>query len=386
MADPLYTGDFFIDGNFSVKQEPLTLDSNGITASMPIPTRKIMDMPNLREYGFEFIDDSSPSTSHENGSGPTMQSPGLYQPLNANSMWCVRDPEIKCETFKMDDDDIFQVDKADLIQGPTLAELNANDENLLEDLNFDDLLLPEENSYFINVGSESSPSKTFSAPPLVQITNSCPNNNFQLSSFPTAGLYKDNLNITSEVPSSPMDPFLMSANKLDTNPSSKHSSTSSLLLQSATSSTPPPQAVSPLQQKHSTLHELLLRKEKTEKPKMGQSVPGRSVMDIGSGVVTRQGRGCPATVSRLSSSAPTHLGLDQIWQRREPRQHLLSTGSLAEAGSTSSLSTGGVLSPESHDFSHDEGFDSEDDSDHYEDFSSDEDGIYIFFFNGKILV
>jgi hypothetical protein len=33
--------------------------------------------------------------------------------------------------------------------------------------------------------------------------------------------------------------------------------------------------------------------------------------------------------------------------------------------------TGGVLSPESHDFSHDEGFDSEDDSDHYEDFSSD---------------
>jgi hypothetical protein len=32
---------------------------------------------------------------------------------------------------------------------------------------------------------------------------------------------------------------------------------------------------------------------------------------------------------------------------------------------------GGVLSPESHDFSHDEGFDSEDDSDHYEDFSSD---------------
>lgn len=33
--------------------------------------------------------------------------------------------------------------------------------------------------------------------------------------------------------------------------------------------------------------------------------------------------------------------------------------------------TGGVLSPESHDLSHDEGFDSEDDSDHYEDFSSD---------------
>lgn len=76
-------------------------------------------------------------------------------------------------------------------------------------------------------------------------------------------------------------------------------------------------------------------------------------------------------ISRLSSSAPTHLGLEeQIWQRREPRKHLHSTGSLAEAGSTSSLSTGGVLSPDPQDFSHDE-FDSDEDSEHYEDFSSD---------------
>jgi len=42
----------------------------------------------------------------------------------------------------MEEDDIFQVDKADLIQGPTLAELNANDESLLTDFNFDDFLLP----------------------------------------------------------------------------------------------------------------------------------------------------------------------------------------------------------------------------------------------------
>jgi hypothetical protein len=38
---------------------------------------------------------------------------------------------------------------------------------------------------------------------------------------------------------------------------------------------------------------------------------------------------------------------------------------------------GGVLSPESHDLSHDEGFDSEDDSDHYEDFSSDA-GLFMW--------
>lgn len=44
--------------------------------------------------------------------------------------------------FPMEEDDIFQVDKADLIQGPTLAELNANDESLLSDLNFDDFILP----------------------------------------------------------------------------------------------------------------------------------------------------------------------------------------------------------------------------------------------------
>lgn len=49
---------------------------------------------------------------------------------------------------------------------------------------------------------------------------------------------------------------------------------------------------------------------------------------------------------------------------------MLSTSSLVEAGSTSSLSTGGLLSPELPDFSLDE--ESDDDSDaHYEDFSSD---------------
>uniref|UniRef100_A0A182JF22 Uncharacterized protein n=1 Tax=Anopheles atroparvus TaxID=41427 RepID=A0A182JF22_ANOAO len=80
-----------------------------------------------------------------------------------------------------------------------------------------------------------------------------------------------------------------------------------------------------------------------------------------------------SSMSRLSSSAPTHIsGFEQIWQRREPRPHLLSTGSLAEAtGSTSSLSTGSVLSPEAPDYSHDEGY--SDDSDHYEDYSSGED-------------
>lgn len=52
----------------------------------------------------------------------------------------------------MEEDDIFQVDKADLIQGPTLAELNANDESLLADLNFDDFLLPAQQQSMFMAG------------------------------------------------------------------------------------------------------------------------------------------------------------------------------------------------------------------------------------------
>lgn len=109
------------------------------------------------------------------------------------------------------------------------------------------------------------------------------------------------------------------------------------------------------------------------------------------------GTSSKSKVSRLSMSAPTQsMGLEQIWARREPRPHLLSTGStaglgLTEAGSTSSLSTGGALSPDPlghlDPLSHDEGYeDSDDDSDHYDDYSSDN-GSYstFFFFNLKII-
>ncbi|KAJ9596242.1 hypothetical protein L9F63_027135 [Diploptera punctata] len=383
MADPVYSGDFFLESGFSVKQEPISMDTGNCTASMPIPARKMMDLSELRDFGFELLDvSSSPSTSNDvNTNTSTIQ--GNSSLFQIGNVWGTRlnsETDInRTDTFRMDDDDIFQVDKADLIQGPTLAELNANDENLLEDLNFDDLLLPEENSYFISVPSVS---QRFGGniPPLVQVTNTnvnvCNNNQnstlFTPSSFPPAsmGFYKETFS-SSSVPSSPMDPFVKINNTLPSSealsPTSQHSSSSSLLLHSAASSvTPPPMGVSPLQQKTQQL--------------LGQSVPGTvspmAMIAASPGPDTTQkiGRstGCS---SRLSSSAPTHLGLEQIWQRREPRQHLLSTGSLAEAGSTSSISTGGVLSPESHDFSHDEGFDSEDDSEHYEDFSSDAESV-----------
>lgn len=96
----------------------------------------------------------------------------------------------------MDEDDIFQVDKNDLIQGmrtlivcknllyflfltqgPTLAELNANDENLLGDLNFDDLLLPNDGNYTIlesNPSAYSFNNNTTNNNQITGLASSCP--------------------------------------------------------------------------------------------------------------------------------------------------------------------------------------------------------------------
>lgn len=220
-----------------------------------------------------------------------------------------------------------QVDKADLIQGPTLAELNANDESLFVDFNFDDLVLPEGSTNYITLDKP-------------QFNSNYLNNN-QFSGG--INFYRENELIGDK--SAAFSPG---------------SSNSSLLPSSPLHSTS-------LQQKHSTLHELLLKRDSYDSPDrtiLGKSVPGAGNTTLNPVKQLRQSQ------SRLSSSAPTHLGLDQIWQRREPRKHLLSTGSLAEAGSTSSLSTGGILSPDPQDLSHDE-FESDEDSDHYEDYSSD---------------
>lgn len=178
---------------------------------------------------------------------------------------------------------LLQVDQSDLLHGPTLAELNANGgESLLEDLNFDDLLLPPD-----SVKSEISDTVPLMSSYLVDhVVNTSPINR----------------------PSSSKSVFQLSPNSC--------SSRSSL---------------SPGPSNSVTLQELLKRESKPQKclspPTFGTSVPGSGFI-----LASRS--------KEISSSAPTRLGFDQIWQRREPRQHLLSTGSLVEAGSTSSLSTG----------------------------------------------
>ncbi|XP_057655294.1 protein CREBRF homolog isoform X6 [Diorhabda carinulata] len=327
-----FSKDFFIDPGITIKQEPQFNDNTTInmSASVPIPSRR--DINDYRDFNPDFENSQSPLYS-DVGLNTQLQTPGVYD----GSAWSLsrlisNDEMLKSEAFiHMDEDDIFQVDKADLIQGPTLAELNANDENFLGDLNFDDLLLPEENTYII-------------------LEKGIP--------------YHRDLDLPSSVPTSNFDNYKYKTPVSALSPESQNSSNSSLV-----HSLSSPSNVSNFPKKHSTLQELLVSKDPYGSPEhsiLGQSFPERRTLVP---VHNRLGR---TTNSRLSSSAPTHLGLEQIWQRREPRKHLLSTSSLVEAGSTSSLSTGGLLSPDPPDLSQDE--ESDEDSDaHYEDFSSEND-------------
>lgn len=406
------------------------------TASMPIPSRggsantNNRILSDLSEYVFDLetsqsphlVQDISYSSSGNQHSGGTMfelqTSPEIM--LNQNTIWTDLTGQNvsvigKQESFQMDEsEDIFQVDKSDLIQGPTLAELNA--ENLYVDLlNIEDLIASEQLSPSTHLTQLEASSYNSSGnnsaihnSPLVPIqilqnhTPQTPNNSLQSN----PGFYDDQ---TLTISSSPYEMYQSSPNRvMNSNaafsPGSQSSNSPSITMNNSVTP-PPPQSSSSNttmyqsppnnlsgnpgnigivqhNPKYTTLHELLMKKDHAiayrERMRLGQSVPGhhRGAISPGTGH-SRKDRLANLqhpTGSRLSSSAPTHLGLQEIWSRREPRPHLLSTGSLAEAGSTSSLSTGGVLSPEQPDFSQDEGY-SDDDS-HYDDFSSD-DGKYL---------
>lgn len=129
MDDSKYS-DFSLSNTMDsiVKQEPIQ-EMSSASASVPIPGGH-------RGTTRGTYDQFSPSPLAVS-SGWDMRAEQMEYPFKM-------DPDQMDISFKMDEDDIFQVDKAELIQGPTLAELNANDDTLLGDLNFDDLLLPEE--------------------------------------------------------------------------------------------------------------------------------------------------------------------------------------------------------------------------------------------------
>lgn len=399
-----------------------TRDNPLLTTAMAIPRSKLAG--DYADFNYEYDQSQSPQLNQDTAYIQTMNY-GLQQTsANSNAMWSVIGDAMalsKQEPFPMDDDDIFQVDKADLFHAPTLAELN--EDTILGDLNIDDFILPSENSTLLLT---NTPTLTTLQPHSFHTTTMPPQQLLQHHQHGSVGGGTHNYTITSTTPttaqgipigrdallfdeqtntsSSPYDIYNPTQNSLNSSaafsPGSQTSSNSPLLINSIS---PPPYILnnnnnlnsnnnninnnnSIQRNKYTTLQELL-KQEYPMSPdrttEMGQSVPGPSY--TGHSPQQDQYHGgrrlqfatlqAPGN-SRLSTSAPANSSAAweahrmKMWQRREPRQHLLSTGSLAEAGSTSSIaSTGGILSPEAHDFSHDEGYD-DSDSDHYEDYSS----------------
>lgn len=245
MSDSIYTHDFLVEPGIEIKQE-LPYELNSMSASVPIPSRRgditdfntDLDLCLQDNLGGSFLN------------VPTMQySKIAYDNENTS----------KIDAFKMDDDDIFQVDKADLILGPTLAELNANPDTLLDDLNFDDLLLPEESGYCIQIGGAMSGSRRGPS-------------TFQSSTM------------QSESPCSPYGRA-----QLAFSPASQHSSASSSFAQ-------------PMNQ----LPELLLRMDGySGEIALGQSVPASTILPPFQPASKPQ-------PTQLSSSAPTHLTMEQV--------------------------------------------------------------------------
>ncbi|XP_042207208.1 protein CREBRF homolog isoform X2 [Homarus americanus] len=331
---------------------------------------------------------STPTYQDNSGLSPIgPYSPSLWPPQSMDL-----DLDIKLEPL----DDLLGVD--DLLPGHTLG-LNSTDDALLDDVNFDDLLMPE---HFANTAMEqpNSPISMLTVhPDEVMGMNkgfSTPTNcNFPYSSSVTQPVKAESTSLYSLLASSfpPQgggwrDPLLTSSSlpgqqannqlgSIDECPGSN---------QQQQNVSQQPRSMDQASGSTSALQELLLRSPSTplsphsvpspqgapspQEPPMGQSVPRPTSLSAAN----------PLLSARLSSSAPTrNFSLEQAWQRREPRQHLLSTGSLAEefGGSASSLSTvGGILSPGGHDLSIDEGIDSDDESDneHY-DSESDNDSV-----------
>lgn len=317
MADPTFSDDYLRDDDdMFIKEEmdsPVGESLGHTSACVPIPTRRTLD--NLSDCSSDYLSTST----------LMLQDHDRYTTLNPNVLWSGKIEDNDPEETKMEDD-IFQVDKSDLIQDSNLSDLNTN-QNFLDDLNFDDLMLPVELSCDMsvpNIGRHNSGLHPLMNTPIGSLdssyASSCLTENISL--------YRDSID-SSSLPSSPLN--------ITTGGSSK----TYMSLENSNNNSGSPLMLSPTHNsKHSSLHELLIKKESqgSSSKILGQSIPSGGLLRSRNTV----SRNSPS--SRLSSSAPTHLTMDQIWQRREPRQHLLSTGSLVEAGSTSSLSTGTHIS------------------------------------------
>ncbi|XP_043653931.1 protein CREBRF homolog [Drosophila teissieri] len=322
---------------------------------------------------------------------------------NSNAMWSDISSAIihtKHEPFSLDDDYIFPNDKAE-IQAADLSDLNGGD--FLDVIgNIEDFLPQTTVTQSVNflLSPQAQGQDALVAPPMELLQQQQQNHQqLQVGSLPqlqtllTLSQQQSNSSSTS-----PYEIYHSTPQKPQQQLSASFSP-GSQASQSPLTPPPPPHANRPQYQmvKSRNMQELIKKGFPMSSPPersilsqsaalspggssgFGSSASGNSTITSNqtSGSAVRKSFGYQSAVensqlSRLSSSAPTHLGLEHIWMRREPRQHLLSTGSLAEAESFSSLSTGSVLSPDGIDFSQDDEDDnSSENSDDYNDFSSD---------------
>lgn len=126
------------------------------------------------------------------------------------------------------------MDKADLIQGPTLAELNANDETLLEDLSFDDLILPDDSALLSSITDSNSQTISFPASSGQGFLR-------EISQLSSSMPVSQNLFVGIPSPGGQQTPLVLSP-RSPARPGSSNSGTG----------------------RHSTLHELLMRRNDPE--------------------------------------------------------------------------------------------------------------------------
>ncbi|EDX14243.1 protein CREBRF homolog [Drosophila simulans] len=324
---------------------------------------------------------------------------------NSNAMWSDISSAIihtKHEPFSLDDDYIFPNDKAE-IQAADLSDLNGGD--FLDVIgNIEDFLPQTAVSQSVNflLSPQAQGQDALVAPPMELLQLQQQNNQqLQVGSLPQLQtlLTLSQQQQSNSSSTSPYEIYHSTPQKPQQQQLSASFSPGSQASQSPLTPPPPPHANRPQYQvvKSRNMQELIKKGFPMSSPPersilsqsaalspggssgFGSSASGNSTTTSNqtSGSAVRKSFGYQSAVensqlSRLSSSAPTHLGLEHIWMRREPRQHLLSTGSLAEAESFSSLSTGSVLSPDGIDFSQDDEDDnSSENSDNYDDCSSD---------------
>ncbi|KAH8404656.1 hypothetical protein KR215_006267 [Drosophila sulfurigaster] len=327
---------------------------------------------------------------------------------NSNAMWSDISNAIvhtKNEPFNLDDDYIFPNDKAE-IQANDLSDLNGGD--FLDVIGTIEDLLPQQNVNFL-LSPQSHTSDHLVGPPLeLELLQQQQQQQLQALLNQSQQTQQQQ---QQQQPGDTFELFHSTPHKPATQQLSSSFSPGSQASQSPLTPPPPPHANRSQYQlvKSRNMQELLKKGIVMSSPpdrhsmlsqsaalspggassgfgsvnsttttcNGSASAQGQVVITAGAAGSVRKSSGYQGAVensqlSRLSSSAPTHLDREHIWMRREPRQHLLSTGSLAEAESFSSLSTGSVLSPDGIDFSQDDDDDaSSDNSDNYDDFSSD---------------